>query len=238
MGANVICFDYSGAVDNALKLNAGRDNLLIVQADIAHLPIRQRAFDLVHCHRVLMHTPSPEASFRSIAQRVRPGGALFAHAYSRRPRNFFNYKYPLRPITKRMSHARLMRLVRAYGRPLHWLCGWTKRHRLGFLQRMIPFENYEHLGPRAGIRLPKETWFEFACLGVFDALTPTYDKPQSWRTMQRWFESEHMDHITVHRKKPVVITGRYAGPDEAYEASPDPAPATPARLAVTAGAAV
>ena len=214
MGANVISFDYSGGVDNVLKLNAGHDNLLIVQADIAHLPFRQRSFDIVHCHRVLMHTPSPEASFRSIAKQVKPGGALFAHSYSSRPRTYFNYKYLLRPITTRMSHARLIRIIRKYGRPLHRLCGWTKRNHLGFLERMIPFENYERLGPRAGIHLSEEAWFEFACMGVFDALTPAYDQPQSWRRMRRWFESEQMDNIIVRRKKPVVITGVYAGPEE------------------------
>jgi len=209
MGANVISFDSSNSVDVALEMNPGRHNLLILQADIARLPVRRRAFDVVYCHRVLMHTPDPGASFRSIARRVRPGGAIFAHAYSKRLKSMMHYRYLLRPFTRRMDPETLLGVLRRCGRCMYRVLGWARRHNLGVLRHFIPFENVGHLGPKHGIRLTEQAWFEFSLIVVFDSLTPEYDKPQSWRTMKRWFETEGMEQIAVRRKKPVVITARY-----------------------------
>ena len=209
MGANVISFDYANSVDVALAMNAGHSNLLILQADIANLPLKRRSFDVVHCHRVLMHTPNPEASFRSIAKQTHSGGVLFAHAYSNRLKSLIYYKYLLRPFTKRMAPETLLGMLRKYGRPMYRMLGWLRRHNLGFLRRFIPFENVSRLGPKHGIQLTEQAWYELSLIVTFDALTPEYDKPQSWRVMKRWFETEGMEDITVRRKKPVVITARY-----------------------------
>jgi len=207
LGANVVAFDYSGSVDVARRINLGRDNILIVQADIAKLPIRKRTFDIVYCHRVIQHTPNPERSFRSIVQRVADDGEMFLHSYSTRLSSMLHYKYVLRPITKRMSHEKVLRLLYRYGPFLYRLAGWVQDHHLKPLRRVIPFDNLDGHLAKGDAQLTDRERFEYSLANVFDALTPEYDIPSSAESVCRWFEQAGYRMIDVRRKKPVVVVG-------------------------------
>ncbi len=59
-----------------------------VETDLREPGLRPGTFDVVTCSGVLHHTPDPEASFRSIARLVRPGGLVVVgvyNAYARLP---------------------------------------------------------------------------------------------------------------------------------------------------------
>ena len=73
----------------ALRLGAaaaqryGTDRVRFVEADIARLPLRPGAFDIVYCSGVLHHTPDPAASFARIVAAAKPGGLIVVGLYNR-----------------------------------------------------------------------------------------------------------------------------------------------------------
>jgi SAM-dependent methyltransferase len=76
----VIGVDLSEAVETAFSATRQLENAHIVQADIYHLPFA-RVFDFAFSIGVLHHLPDPQAGFRSLASKVKPGGHLSAWVY-------------------------------------------------------------------------------------------------------------------------------------------------------------
>lgn len=58
-GADLVCFDYSAAVDVSAEHN-GDGRIVFAQADILEMPFSEEVFDRVFCHGVLQHTPDPQ----------------------------------------------------------------------------------------------------------------------------------------------------------------------------------
>jgi SAM-dependent methyltransferase len=61
----------------------GVDRVGFVECDLARLPLRAGAFDIVYCSGVLHHTPDPAASFAAIVKAVKPGGHVVLGLYNR-----------------------------------------------------------------------------------------------------------------------------------------------------------
>lgn len=78
----VVALDLSDAVDAAWRNTRHLPNAHIVQGDILHPPLR-RAFDYAFSVGVLHHLPDPEAGFRALVSRLRPGGHMSAWVYGR-----------------------------------------------------------------------------------------------------------------------------------------------------------
>jgi len=78
----------------------GVERVHFVECDIAHLPLKDAAFDLVYSSGVLHHTPDPAASFAHIVGAVRPGGHVIIGLYN---------LYARIPLRLRRAVARLTR---------------------------------------------------------------------------------------------------------------------------------
>ncbi|MBV1691331.1 methyltransferase domain-containing protein [Novosphingobium sp. G106] len=82
----VVALDLSRA---ALTLGAaaarryGTRRIDFVECDLACLPLRDAAFDVVYCSGVLHHTPDPRAAFASVVRAVKPGGHIILGLYNR-----------------------------------------------------------------------------------------------------------------------------------------------------------
>ncbi|HEX7622197.1 MAG TPA: class I SAM-dependent methyltransferase, partial [Anaeromyxobacteraceae bacterium] len=66
----------------------GIERVRFVETELHSPGLQAGAFDVVYCSGVLHHTPDPQASFRAIAQLVRPGGVIVVglyNAYARLP---------------------------------------------------------------------------------------------------------------------------------------------------------
>jgi ubiquinone/menaquinone biosynthesis C-methylase UbiE len=184
--SEVYSFDYSNSVDRAAKYLAD-PRLRVFQASIFEIPFPDQAFDFVFCHRVLQHTPDPEAALRAICRKVKPGGVLFVHSYNRTLINLMAYKYKYRWLTKRLPHETVKSFLDRFGPLLHRTNEGLSR--LGKPGRFISysFVPFESFGPTSEWRrmIDKDAMYELCKLITFDALTPRYDKPMRWRTMER-----------------------------------------------------
>ena len=211
LGAKVVAVDIAG-LDTARRNLGDRENLCLVQANIADMPLAPGVFDIVFCHRVLQHTPSPSTTLNSILRHLKPGGAAFVHSYSCEALQLLRWKYALRPITRRMNSERLYRMVESYAPALYRLTSAMDGTALGRLASwtFVPFLNYR--------RKPKfaswsaEALIEYGVHDTFDALSPRYDRPMPrWRMKQiarrhlrRPFEVVNMSMVNILRSTQVA----------------------------------
>lgn len=203
-GAEVYSFDYSGAVDANLANNGLPGNLHLFQADIYRIPLPKGSFDRIFCLGVLQHCPGPKAAFLSLIPYLKPGGEIVMDVYQKTPRMLVTPKYWLRPFTKRMKKERLHRLVERIVPPLIPVkAGIRKIPVLGrYVAYFIPIACYKNILP-----LPDEQIVEWGILDTFDMLSPRYDKPQSLRTVRRWFQEAELTDVEV-QYGPNGINGR------------------------------
>jgi 2-polyprenyl-3-methyl-5-hydroxy-6-metoxy-1,4-benzoquinol methylase/uncharacterized protein YbaR (Trm112 family) len=194
-GAMVISFDYSSAVEINYHFNGARKNILIVQADIYHMPFRPCSFDKVFCIGVLQHTPDVHKAFIALPPMLKPGGELVIDVYKKTFfRKYLATKYYARKLTSTMESAHLYQLTR------RWIdLMWP-------LSRVI--SKIPHIGPALNWRLlipDYSTWGlrgdilkEWAYLDAFDMLAPRYDTPQTINTVSQWFREAGLTDIIVH----------------------------------------
>ena len=190
-GAEIYSFDYSSAVD-ANKQNNGRaPTLHLFQADIFRIPVREAWFDHVLCLGVLQHTPDPERAFLSLARHVKPGGDLVIDVYRRSLAAALQWKYVLRPVTRRMDPTRLYGIVKTLTPALLAPTRWLRRLAGRAGARLSPIVEYSHLG------LTAEQNVQWAVLDTFDMYSPAYDLPQSADTVRRWFGAAGFVQVEV-----------------------------------------
>lgn len=199
-GANVVSFDYSIAVDaNAANQRRSAD-LHFFQGDIFKIPLNESSFDKVICLGVLQHTPDPERAFRSLARYVRPGGQLVVDLYRRDVPALMQWKYALRPLTKRMRKETLYAVISSLTPPLVPVAKWLRRLAGRFGARLVPIVEYSHLGLPAGLNV------QWAILDTFDMYSPAHDHPQSLATVNRWFGELGFQDVRV-RPGPNGVVG-------------------------------
>lgn len=200
-GAEVYSFDLSQAVEANFANNGHHPNVHVFQASMDAIPFAPAQFDRVLCLGVLQHTPDPAAAFRSLAAQVRPGGALVIDVYRRDLAALLQWKYLLRPITKRMDPRWLYRWVQ-WGVPkLVPAARFARRVAGRWGARLLPIAEYSHLG------LSQELSREWSILDTFDMLSPQHDHPQTLATVRWWFADAGFAEIVVERG-PNGIVGR------------------------------
>ncbi len=190
-GADVYSFDYSSAVEANLLNNGHNKKLHLFQADIYNLPFLQSSFDKVICFGVIQHTPDPSRTFASLAKQVRPGGELVIDVYRKDIWASLQWKYLLRPYTRKLNKKKLYNLIAKMvtlllpaARVLRKIAG-----RAG--ARIVPIVEYSHLGLSSAINK------DWAILDTFDMYSPEYDLPQTLDTVKEWFERAGFIDINV-----------------------------------------
>src|SRR5262245_25850144 len=80
-GAEVVAVDISAAVEVVRTERGHLRNLHVVQADLFHLPFRDRSFDVMWSDGVIHHTPNPAGAVSALARKVGVGGRLAIYVY-------------------------------------------------------------------------------------------------------------------------------------------------------------
>jgi SAM-dependent methyltransferase len=186
--ATLYSVDYSTAVEANLKNNqkwqSGR--FFLSQASIYELPFPDGSFDKVLCLGVLQHTPDFEASVRALVSKAKVGGEIVVDFYE--IRGFWtklNAKYLLRPLTKRMSHDRLLGLIERHADRLIGAAYLLDRLKLGIFRRFIPVADIQGTMPRD---LSPAQLREWVILDTFDMFSPAFDNPQRLQDVAQMFE--------------------------------------------------
>ena len=180
--------DYSDAVTANYKNNnqIAPERFHLFQASVYEMPFPDNSFDKVFCFGVLQHTPDFYASVKALIRKVKPGGEVVVDFYPIKGWwTKINAKYILRPITKRMSHKRLLKLIE---NNVDWLMSTyyiLNRIGLGFLTRFLPICNIAGSFPKS---LTKEKLREWTILDTFDQYSPEYDNPQRIADVVEMFE--------------------------------------------------
>lgn len=186
--ANLHSVDYSTAVEANWRNNGGLGNgrFFLSQASIYELPYPDDRFDKLFCLGVLQHTPDFEASVKALVDKARPGAEIIVDFYSVRGWwTKVHAKYMLRPITRRMSQDRLLRLIEGHVDRLMAAANFLERIKLGMLRRFIPIVDFKNALPPD---LTRDQLREWVVLDTFDMFSPAYDNPQPIKAVVAMFE--------------------------------------------------
>ena len=171
-GANLYSTDYSSAVD-ANWDNNGHKGGCFFQSDIFNLPLADKVFDVVICIGVVQHTPDPLKAIAKISDKVAVGGLLIVDVYRKSLWDWLQWKYLLRPVTKRLPRSVVRSAISVF-LPSVILCSKLLKTIFGKnARRCFPIVEYSELGLSSSINK------EWALLDTMDMLTPEFDNPLS-----------------------------------------------------------
>jgi SAM-dependent methyltransferase len=196
-GATIVSFDLSNAVEANYENNGDKGDLVIFQGDIYNIPFPDNYFDYVFCHGVLQHTPDPDRSYKEIFKKLKHGGKISIDYYLKfsTATPWSTPKYFWRPVTKKMSPQKLLRVIKFYipvWLPVDTLIRKIPRFGdriLAFLR--IPCWNY------LGMGLSYSQRKQWAILDTFDALAPAYDYPKTFDEVSKMIENDQNDKTEV-----------------------------------------
>jgi SAM-dependent methyltransferase len=203
-GAKVVALDYSNAVDACYANLKQHADLHVVQGDIYALPFMKGAFSFVYSLGVMQATPDVAAAFAALPPMVAEHGRLSVDFYEKSWRILLLPKYWLRPITKRLPQQRLFAILERWVPRL-----WSVSCALGRvpvagprLRHLVPVVNYQGILP-----LTERQHLEWSLLDTFDWYAPTYDHPQTARTLTKWSRQAGIQQIEVAKLDHLVARG-------------------------------
>jgi SAM-dependent methyltransferase/uncharacterized protein YbaR (Trm112 family) len=204
-GAIVVALDYSSAIDACYTNLKHHPNLHVVQGDIYALPFEDGSFPFVYSLGVLQHTPDVAKAFAALPAMVAEGGRLCVDYYQKSWTSILQFRYWLRPITKRLPP---LKLFAALGRLVPVLLPISRvLARIPLvgkvLHRAVPVVNFEGIYP-----LTEQQLYEWALLDTFDMLAPAYDQPQTPSTIRLWLEQADLHDIKVLNAGHLVGRGK------------------------------
>ncbi len=196
--------DYNRAIDVNFKNNGISASVDYYQASIYSLPFKKASFDRVLCVNVLQHTPDVKKAFFCITPFVKKGGELTVNVYNGKLGAIINWKYILRPVTKRINPVKLYRIINRLAPLLLRISNTFYQNQFlkKIAKRLVPFHNYSGLLP-----LNPQQVLEWGILDTFDALSPMYDSPQKPGVLERWFKQTGFEILRI-RDDGCAITGR------------------------------
>jgi ubiquinone/menaquinone biosynthesis C-methylase UbiE len=186
--ANLYSVDYSDAVSANFRNNGHHgERFKLFQASVYEMPFPDNSFDKVFCFGVLQHTPDFKKSVKALIDKAKPGAEVIVDFYPVKGWwTKVHAKYIFRPITKRMSHERLLKRIE---KNADWL---TKAYfffdKMGvgkIVNRFLPVVDIKGTLPP---NLSKEDLREWVILDTFDMFSPQHDHPQRIATVKKWFE--------------------------------------------------
>ena len=202
--ANIVAIDYSSAVEACYENLGDRSNLIVLQCDIYNLPFEDGFFDKIYSLGVLQHTPNVKRAVFCLSSKIKTGGQFCIDFYEKSIKSMFLPKYLLRPITKRMKKEIVFSLLESRVDFLLKMSRLLKKVPfLGRLfARLVPVADYSDILP-----LSQKQIREWAILDTFDWLTPTYDNPQTKKSLRRWLNEFGFNQIEVLKEGHIVGRG-------------------------------
>lgn len=189
-GAEVIGVDLSEAVEAARENTRHLPNVHLIQADIFHLPLRERSLDFIYSIGVLHHLPDPKRGFLNLIRLLKSRAPIFIWVYSRgRGRQIAAFNL-MRTISTRL-HLRILDplcLGLAAGQWVLWIAPYRLLSRFrptrGLAQR-LPFTLYA----RYPFRVLHADWFD----GLSVPLVNYYRREE----IVEWFREASLERVRI-----------------------------------------
>ena len=191
--ANIISFDYSDAIEVNFQNNNKYKNISFFQGDIFNLPLKKNSFDKVFCFGVIQHTPDPEEAIKNLIKYVKPNGKIAFDVYRKDFVALLQWKYLLRPITKKMSHKKLYKFISVAVHILAPLTKLLKKLFGRFGGRLSPIADYSELN------ISEKQNLEWSILDTFDRYSPRYDNPMTIKQVKLLLENSNLKNIIVKK---------------------------------------
>ncbi len=205
----LVALDGSAAVEVAARNLAGEAGVVVVRADLRHVPLADASIDLVTCFGVLHHLDDPKAGFDALARLVAPRGRFLLYVYSRPTGRGLRSlglagAAGLRRLTVRLPH----RLLRGLSAPI--AAGL-------YLGLVLPGALGARLGWRRPAAWPLATYrgapLRSLWLDTFDRLSAPVEHRYTAAEVARWFTDAGFA-VTGVREEPdlagIVILGSAA----------------------------
>lgn len=202
-GAELIAVDLSSAVDACAENLRHLPNVHVIQADITKLPLRPGAIDFLYSIGVLQHTPNALVSARRLVEFLAPGARFGFTIYGRRPWTMLYGKYLVRPVTRRIPPARLLRMIELSMPVLFPLTSFLFSLPVvgKVVQFVVPVGNYPWQTD-----LPRSVRYDQTVLDTFDMLAPRYDRPVTAPEI-RGAIAALCQELSFTSTRPVVVHG-------------------------------
>ena len=165
--------DYSNAVEANYKNNIELSSRLeLAQASIHEMPFSDNTFDKVFCFGVLQHTPSFDKSIDALVKKAKIGGEIVIDFYPIKGwYTMVHSKYILRPLTKKLSHKFLYKLISTNINWMMRLFDLLCLINLKILTRFIPITDLSQF-PQNLTFSQRKKW---AIMDTFDMFSPEFD---------------------------------------------------------------
>ena len=166
-------------------MNLRRIDFHLFQASVYELPFPDDSFDRRFASGCFNTRRISTGRSKRSVRKTKPGGEIVVDFYA--IRGFWtklHAKYLLRPLTRRMPHATLLRLVNGNVDWLMKTAAFLRKARLGPLTRFLPLVDLTTLP--SGLTAAQQR--EWAVLDTFDMFSPEHDRPQriaTWRGCSR-----------------------------------------------------
>jgi len=186
----VVGIDLSLAVHKAREIMKNHKNVLILQADLHHPPLRPGIFDWVYSWGVLHHTPDTRRAFESLVKYCKVGGTISIKVYQ----NWFTPAHVVQQLIRRIT----CRLPRGF---LYYFC-----------YGVVPVNSFYQLigrhipGLRELIRFfikPNPDW-RICHTDTFDWWHPYYNHYHKHEEVIRWFREIEISDLSTHKPNNVV----------------------------------
>lgn len=203
-GARLVGLDFSSAVDAAAETLRPYPGVQLVQGSLLEPPFKAGSFDFAYCIGVAQHTPDPEGVVEQVVRSVRAGGRFAFTIYARRPWTRLNAKYLVRPVTRRLPQPVLRKGIELTMPVLFPLTDRLFRWPLlGRVARFaIPVANYVERDD-----LTREERYEEALLDTHDMLSPAFDRPMTWREVERVLGRIAVKEWSFNTRVPINLVG-------------------------------
>ena len=206
-GAVVVGLDYSSAAYVAAENLKDYPNFIPIRGDLYNLPFRNKSFDLVYCLGVLQHTPDVEKAFKSLPPMVKESGDLVVDYYWRRLQTVASWKYIIRILTSNLPESKVFKLLSVVHPIVYPLSNTVSR--IPFfgkvLSRLFPVVNYRNDYPQ----LTDELLRAWSFLDTYDGWAPSFDKPQTIKTVTTWANDVELKNVEVEHVGHLVVRGKF-----------------------------
>jgi SAM-dependent methyltransferase len=192
----IVGADLSDSVDVAFRTTRACSNVLIVQADLFSLPLRQKSFDYAFSIGVLHHTANPHAAFDEVVKRVKQLGGMSAWVYGRENNGWIIYGLnPIRNhLTSRLPRKALLALSYLITAPMFLILKGIYRPvgnsiRLAGLKKFLFYFDYLYFLGQFG--------FHEQAIIVLDHLVPALAEYIPHDEFARWYGENGFQDIMI-----------------------------------------